>query len=214
MKNMDKYLSPIFFIDSSHPAIVAYARQHTAGATTDEQKTIRLFEAVRDGFYYDPYRIDLKREAFVASNILKRERAYCIEKAIVLAAVLRAAGLPAKLYFGNVKNHIATQKFREYLQTDVMVFHGSTEVFLHDKWIKLTPAFNKTLCEKLNVDPLVFNGTGDAIFQQFDRSHHQFMEYLENYGSFEDLPYALLISEFKRFYGHIPFIKNWKEEME
>jgi transglutaminase-like putative cysteine protease len=208
-QNMQTYLSPARFIDSGHPTIIAFARQHTSHATNDEQKATRLFEAVRDGFYYDPYRIDLAREAFIASNILKRERAYCIEKAIVLAAVLRAAGLPARLYFGNVRNHIATEKFTEYLKTDVMVFHGSAEVFLHKKWIKLTPAFNKSLCEKLNVDPLVFNGTDDAIFQQFDRSHHEFMEYLEDYGSFNDLPYSLLIREFKRFYGHIPLLKNW-----
>ncbi|MFQ5447114.1 MAG: transglutaminase family protein [Saprospiraceae bacterium] len=209
---MQKYLSPARFIDSDHPAIMAYARQHTTGATTDEQKAIRLFEAVRDGFYYDPYNIELTKEAFVASNILQRPRAYCIEKAIVLAAVLRAANLPARLFFGNVRNHIATEKFTEFLKTDIMVFHGSAEVFLHGKWIKLTPAFNKELCEKLNVDPLVFNGTDDAIFQQYDRANHKFMEYLQDYGSFDDLPYALLISEFKRHYGHIPYIKNWKEE--
>ena len=68
-----------------------------------------------------------------------------------------------------MKKHLATEKPKAFLYTDVMVFHGSTEVFLQGKWLKITPAFNKELCYKLQAEPLVFNGREEAIFQQFDK---------------------------------------------
>lgn len=200
---MLNYLQPTFFIDSDHPGVKEYALKYTSDLRAAEDKAIKLFEAVRDDFFYNPYELNLTKEGLKASNLLGRKSGYCIEKAILLAAALRAIGIPSRLFFGNVRNHIATEKLKAILKTDVMVFHGSTEIFLHNKWIKVTPAFNKELCVKLNVTPLVFNGNDDAIFQEFDNGKRHFMEYLEQHGSFEDFPYQLYLSELKKYYGHI-----------
>ncbi len=202
------YLDPTYFIDCKHPDVLEYARTRTEGGTTDTEKTRALFHAVRDGFFYDPYYLDFRREALVASTILKKRTAYCIEKAVLLCAVLRAVEIPARLNFGNVKNHIAVDRLTEILKTNVLVFHGCTEVFLNGKWIKITPAFNKGLCKKLGVPVLDFDGENDAVFQQYSDDGSVFMEYVHDYGSFADMPYDLGFSEIQRHYPHIAIPEN------
>lgn len=160
-----------------------------------------LFLAVRDGFVYDPYRLDLRPEALKASRIVTKSHSYCVEKAVLLAASLRAQGFASRLFFGNVRNHIGTGRLEAFLGTNVLAFHGAAEVYLHQRWIKLTPAFNRELCEKLGVHPLEFDGVHDAVFQEFAPGGDRFMEYLVEHGSFDDLPYALYLEELHRHYG-------------
>ena len=91
-----------------------------------------------------------------------------IEKAIVLIACLRALGVPARLRLAKVTNHIAVERLTERLGTNVLTPHGMVDVFLNGKWVKATPAFNKELCEKCDVEPLEFDGTEDSMFQEFN----------------------------------------------
>ncbi len=202
------YLKPTYFIDSEHSDIAQFVAVHTAHCTSKVEKTIALFNAVRDGYLYDPYNLDLRPQTLVASALLKRDSAYCVEKAVLLCAVIRAAHIPARLNFGNVKNHIAVDRIVEILKTDVLVFHGCVEVLLNKKWIKITPAFNKSLCEKLGVPVLEFDGENDAVFQQFSNNGNTFMEYIHDYGSFEDLPYAKMLASLKEHYPHIKIPEN------
>ena len=51
-------LAPTALIDSDHPAVREFASTQASGATP-RARAIALFYAVRDGFRYDPYRIDL-----------------------------------------------------------------------------------------------------------------------------------------------------------
>ena len=190
-------------MDHDHPRVREFAESSVQGLANDLERSIRLFEVVRDRFEYNPYKLNLTKEAMKVSSILTRPHAYCNEKALVLAAALRYLGIPAKLYFGNVRNHIATEKLQKLIKTDVMAFHGATEVFLDGQWLKATPAFNASLCRKLRVEPLVFNGREDAIFQEFGDDGQKFMEYIEVHGSFEDMPYEMFLAELYKHYGHL-----------
>ena len=38
--------------------------------------------------------------------------------------------------------------------TDLFAFHGFNEFFLDDTWVKATPAFNLSLCEKFGLRPV------------------------------------------------------------
>lgn len=202
------YLDSTYFIDCKHPDVLEYAQSKTEGCVSDTEKAIALFQSVRDGYYYNPYYLDFRKEALVASTILKKRTAYCIEKAVLLCAVLRAVGIPSRLNFGNVKNHIAVDRLTEILKTNILVFHGCTEVFLEDRWIKITPAFNKSLCEKLGVPVLDFDGKNEVIFQQYSDDGSVFMEYVHEYGSFADMPHELSLSEINKHYPHLPIPKD------
>lgn len=208
------YLQPAEFIDSDSEEVKLFT-QKIIGTTTDPvEKAVKLYYAVRDGFNYNPYEVDLSPEAMKASSLLKRDYGYCVEKSCLLAACARAAGIPSRLGFAKVRNHIATEKLEELFKTNVMVFHGYTELFLKGKWVKATPVFNKSLCEKLNVDSLEFNGEENSVFQSFNKEGNQFMEYLFDYGNFDDVPRELFISELKKNYPHLfegptPLPSDW-----
>lgn len=196
------YLSPTKFIDSDHPRVIEYARAKTGNCKTDKEKTIALYYAVRDDILYDPYNLVLLPEVIKASLTLERGRGYCIEKSLLLAACGRALGIPVRLGFSIVQNHLSTKKFVEMLRTDKFVFHGYNEFWLNEKWVKCTPAFNKSLCEKFGVHPLEFDGEHDSIFHEFEGGK-QYMTYLHEYGQFDDFPFDLFVQELKIHYPHL-----------
>jgi transglutaminase-like putative cysteine protease len=200
---MEKYLSPTEFIDSENPAVVAYAHSKVAATMSDQEKAVALYEAVRDDILYDPYHIILDPSAISASHTLAAGSGYCIEKSLLLAACGRALGIPSRLGFSIVQNHLSTEKFVKMLRSDKFVFHGYNEFWLNNKWVKCTPAFNKTLCEKFGTEPLVFDGEHDSIFQQFSPDGKKYMQYIHEYGQFDDLPYDLFVSELKVHYPHL-----------
>ena len=200
---MEEYLKPGKYINSDHPEVIKFVNANTASVDSVHDKIVALYYAVRDGFRYDPYRLDFTEEAIRASHIVSREYGYCIEKSCLFAAGARVLGVPARMGFANVTNHIGTSKLEEVLHTNVLVFHGYAEVWLNNRWVKVTPVFNKALCDKLNVDALEFNGVDDAVFQSYDREGDRFMEYLHDYGTFSDIPYTMLIDELMKHYPHL-----------
>ena len=200
---MEKYLQPTEFLNYDDESVREFATRNSVGAKDEREKAVKLYYAVRDGFQYNPNILDLRREGLTASDLLKRNRGYCVEKAVLLAASTRAVGVPSRLSFYIVRNHIATDKLEKILKKNYLVFHGAAEMLIDGKWLKTTPAFNKNLCRYLNVEPLEFDGTGDSIFQEFDKSGNVFMEYLHEYGAFDDLPYQLYLDELRKHYPHI-----------
>ncbi len=192
-------LAPTALIDSDHPAVAAFALRHTAG-NDDRERAVALFYAVRDGFRYDPYRIDLSAHGMQASTVLATGHGWCVPKATLLAAVCRASGIPARLGFADVRNHLSTERLREALQTDVYRWHGYTEIWLDGAWRKATPAFNIELCDRFGLLPLDFNGHDDSIYHAFDRAGQRHMEYIHQHGTFDDVPLARIAADFHVHY--------------
>lgn len=186
-------------IDSEHPDVVAFARTHARGDSTRD-RAASLYLAVRDQVRYDPYRIDLSDHGMTASTVLAQGFGWCVSKAVLLAAVARAAGIPARLGFADVKNHLSTEKLRQTMQTDVFVWHGYTELWIDGAWRKATPAFNIELCDKFGLLPLEFDGVHDSLYHAFDRAGRQHMEYVNERGSFDDLPLAQIRTVFAEVY--------------
>jgi transglutaminase-like putative cysteine protease len=197
----EEYLRPTEFIDSESPAVQAFAKEAVKGAETETEKAIKLYYAVRDGIYYDPYRVEITRESFRASVILAKGYGYCVAKAIVLAAACRAHGIACRLHFADVRNHLTTERLKKIMQTDIFTYHGYNDIFLEERWVKVTPTFNKSLCERFKVRPLDFDGINDAVFHPFDMEGRRHMEYIADHGSFADVPYEKIIGIFDDFSG-------------
>jgi transglutaminase-like putative cysteine protease len=190
------------FIDSDHPDVIAFAKEATAGATTEREKAVALFYAVRDGIRYDPYVISSDGpEAYMASTVLRDGVSYCIPKSVLLCAAARAVGLTARLGFADVRNHLNSEKLRERLGgSDLFVWHGYTEFFLEGRWVKVTSAFNIELCERFGVMPLEFDGEHDALLHPYTADGRQHMEYVRERGSFDELPLDEILEEFRETY--------------
>jgi transglutaminase-like putative cysteine protease len=197
------YLRPTWYINGDHPDVAAFARETAGEAGEDRERAVRLFYAVRDGIRYDPYTPDLLPERFRASTALESGATFCIPKAILLAASARVVGIPSRLRFCDVRNHLTTPHLREIMRTDRFVFHGLTELFLGGKWIKATPTFNLSLCEKFGVKPLDFDGENDAVLHPFDQAGKRHMEYLLDRGAHADFPRDEMLRAYGEHYPHL-----------
>ena len=194
------HLRATALIDSDAPSIQAFAAQQARGAT-DRERAVALYLAVRDGFRYDPYRIDLSPEGMAASSVLANGHGWCVPKAALLTAVCRSAGIPARMGFADVRNHLSTERMRETMKSDLFIWHGYTDIWLDGQWRKATPAFNIELCDHFGLLPLEFDGENDSIYHPFDKSGQRHMEYVLQRGAFDDMPLARIVADFQAVYG-------------
>jgi len=195
----DATLTPTTLIDSDHPAVVAFAARH-GGGSDDRERAVSLYHAVRDGLRYDPYRIDLSTAGMKASTALALGYGWCVTKATLLAAACRAAGIPARVGYADVRNHLATERMRRLMQTDLFHWHGYTEILIAGHWRKATPAFDLGLCERFGLLPLEFDGQRDSLYHPFDRQGQRHMEYVTQRGAFDDVPLAEMTADLARLY--------------
>ena len=196
---MNEYIAETFYYDSNHPVVKRFVANLNK-ENTQKQQVIDLYVKVRDGWWYDPYSFHTSQNGFKASEIMQRKAGHCLDKSVILIACLRSIGVPARIHLAKVKNHIGVERIIEMLGTDELSPHGYVEVYLEGNWVACTPAFNRSLCEKLQVDVLEFDGENDSIFQAFDQEGGKFMEYLDDFGTFVDFPYDFVMKNLEENY--------------
>jgi transglutaminase-like putative cysteine protease len=204
---MADFLSPGRFIDSEAPGVVAFARAATRGAADPAEGVLRLYHAIRDDIVYDPYVDFADPTNYRASGVLERGRGFCVGKAALLAATARAIGVPARVGYADVRNHMTSQRLYEHTRSNVFVWHSYADLMLHGAWVKATPVFNNVLCERLGLKPLEFDGRRDSLLHPFDRAGKRHMEYLKDRGTFADVPFDTIQADFRM---HYPQLMNAK----
>lgn len=197
------YLDSTFYFDFEHPTIQQIIENYKSSQLSKSEITVELYNYVRDHWRYDPFNISFENEKYKASFIAERPTGNCVEKSIVLIACLRGLGIPARLLLGKVKNHIAVERLTKKLGTNELTPHGMVNVYLNGEWLKMSPAFNKELCELYNVEPLEFDGKSNSFLQQYNNDGNEFMEYIEDYGHFEDVPVDFMVQNLKDNYPEI-----------
>lgn len=205
-ENMDDftiYLSPTYFLDHESPEVQELLKTLNLDGLSKTEQTKRLYLKVRDSWLYDPYNLSFTKENYRASNLIKKKGGHCIEKSVILITCLRALDIPARLHLGKVKNHIGVERLIEKFGTNELTPHGMASVYLNGEWLKLSPAFNISLCERFNVPPLDFDGENSSFLQKYNSDGHLFMEYLDDYGHFSDVPLDFIINNVKEHYGDI-----------
>jgi transglutaminase-like putative cysteine protease len=204
---VSEFLEPTDFVDSDSSEVRAFVARSLEGAhdLPATEKAIRLFEAVRDRIKYNPFDIGTIEEDYRASRIAGKPSNYCVPKAILLTAALRAAGIRAAVGFADVRNHLNSPKLADLMGTDLFIYHGYVALWLDGRMFKVTPAFNTGLCERFGVRQLIFDGKSDALFHEFDTCNHRHMEYVNDRGWFADPPIGQLLRDFR-----ITYPKLWQ----
>jgi transglutaminase-like putative cysteine protease len=201
---MRQYLEPGRYIDSAHPAVIAFTKKNLKG-DSERERAVSLYYAVRDGVPYNPFLDFADPDVYKASAVLRANQGFCVGKAALLAASARVAGIPARVGFADVKNHLTSPRLAETMGSDLFVYHGYTELQLEGRWVKATPAFNLSLCTRFRVRPLEFDGREDSIFHPFDQDNRRHMEYLRDRGVHADVPVEEIQRAFReaypKFYG-------------
>ena len=190
---------------------MSYVEDVVAGIEEDTKRAVAVYYAIRDGILYDPYSADISVTGLKATTVLEERRGWCVSKAILLAACCRALGIPARLGYADVLNHLSTEKLRQRMKTNVFYWHGYTALYLDDRWVKATPAFNIELCEKFGLKPLEFNGRDDSIYHAFDQAGNRHMEYLHDRGQFLEPPIEAMRRTFDEYYPGWPDISDATE---
>jgi transglutaminase-like putative cysteine protease len=186
---------PTEFLDHQSAAV----REFVAGvlpdprAGTPVERACALYYAVRDRIQYEVYDADLSREGLRASSIIERGKGFCVHKSIVYAAAVRAAGVPSRLVYGDVRNHLASSRLIDLVGGNVFTYHALNSVYLNGRWVKATPVFSKLLCRLYKITPLEFDGLADSLYHPHDQDGRQHMEFLRWRGEFDDFPYEEVV---------------------
>ena len=204
-------LKPTFFMDWKHPSVLQKAKELTDGIEDDITKAIKLFYFVRDGIRYSvkDSRLSFNKEEWKPSLTLEKGYAFCIPKAILLASLARAVGIPSKLHFVDIVNHMTSDRLKKNMGSNLFIFHGFVELFLNGKWVEANCAFDKELCIRKNFPWVDFDGVKDGLFASTNNDGEPFVEYIKDRGVYNDAPHQEIIQAWASGYPN-RYDKNGK----
>ncbi|KKN55207.1 hypothetical protein LCGC14_0584770, partial [marine sediment metagenome] len=185
-KDFKETLKPSFFMDYDHPLVYEKAKEITEGIPEgdDINKAIRLFYYVRDQIRYTVKhaRESYNKESWKSSLTIERGEGFCIPKSITLASLARAVGIPSKLHFVDIVNHMTSERLKKDMGNNLFIFHGFVELFLGGKWVEANCAFDKELCIRKNFPAVTFDGIKDGLFASTNNDGEPFIEYVKDRG--------------------------------
>lgn len=186
--NIDRFLTATFFIDCDHAAIKEESRELTGNIEGAKEKSVRLFYFVKDKIRYNIYTSRTTDADFKASRVLAMGEGYCVQKAVLLVALARAAGVPARLRFAQIQAHLTPPEMVEKRGSNIFPWHGLADLFIDERWVRATPTYDLEYCKKVGVSPVQFDGESDALLPSHAEDGRRNVEYLLDRGFFEDLP--------------------------
>jgi transglutaminase-like putative cysteine protease len=208
MEDLSLYLKATYYLDYDTPSVSKVSKEIVASHPHEKAKA--LFDFVRDRIPYTPYAPFYSPEHYPASRTLEKGEGFCVQKAVLLAALARANGIPARLIFADIKNYAVPPKLWNMMQTNIFAFHGYNELYIDGRWIKVTPTFDRGMCQRLNLKLVEFDGHNPAIFHSHDLNGQLHIEYIKNHGHFADLPFETVFKGLKGAYKE-DMIKRWME---
>jgi transglutaminase-like putative cysteine protease len=212
-EDLGPYLAATRFIDTGHPAIQGIVEQLREGTPTQTALAVRLFRFVRDTVRYDPFAPMLSEQDYIASTVLGRGRGFCVQKAVLLAALARRAGVPCKLLFADIRSRRIPDDLRETMGTDLFTYHGYVSMFLDGRWRKATPSFDRATSVRHGFRLVEFDGTADAVLPATDIHGNPHIEYVRDIGEYADVPYEEIMEAFRRVYlaANPKLADRWRE---
>ncbi len=198
----EEYLKPTYFIDSDSKIVKNLSNKIVEKADNNViEKAKAIFYWTRDEILYDPYEsLYSKRKRYKASYIITQKKGWCVQKACVLAALARALNIPSRLHFADIRNHTLPEKLMKRMGTNLFIYHGYTELLLNGAWIKATPAFNISLCEKFGLKTVEFDGINDGVLSETTLDGQKYIEYVKDREISVDLPLKKILRTFADYY--------------
>lgn len=198
-----RFLQPSTVVDCDHPAVKSKSTELVNNKNNAVDRAVALFYFVRDAIPYNLFVNRDSAEDFKASTTLTRGEGYCVQKAVLLAALARAAGIPAGFGFARIQNHLLPEKALAKLGTNILPFHGYTELFLDGKWVRATAAWDITMSDRPHSYRVEFDGKTDAMLPHYNREGKLHVEYLADLGHFDEVPLETLWQTLRTTYGTI-----------
>jgi len=190
LDKLEEYLKPTYFLNSDSETVVSLANEIAKDTTNTIEKAVKIFYWTRDEILYNPYETFTPlKEKNRASHVISVKKGWCVQKACVLATLARALGIPSRLHFADIRNHQVPEKLKKLMGTDLFVYHGFAELYLNDHWFNAVPAFNITMCQKLSLPPVEFDGIdlNKGSLSKTLPNGEMYIEYITDRGVSSDL---------------------------
>lgn len=133
-ESLRPYLAASAIVDCDHPEVAAAAHRLAEGAASEADVARACFEFVRDEIRHS---MDFQMNPVTckASDVLRHRTGYCYAKSHLLAALLRANGIPAGLCYQRLSVGDAGAPY---------CLHGLNAVYLKDAgWYRIDARGNK-----------------------------------------------------------------------
>jgi hypothetical protein len=208
--NMEIYLKATQSIDADHEHIIETARIVTSRCGSDIERAVKLFYFVRDTIKYNIYMTSVFIEDFKASRILEWGKGYCVQKAVLLAALGRAAGIPSRLAFAKIRNHKTPASIVKLMGNNIFPRHGYNQFFLNGRWVSAAATFDRGFCKRNGLPMVEFDGKSAAILPEKDLKGEPYIEYMEKFAPQDDLPFEWIAQRISEIMG--PDKRPWVQK--
>ena len=214
MQQLNDFLKPAPGIDSDNPDIKKKAEDLCKGLEKPAERAGNLFYWVRDNIKYTPLVHINDLQNYKASSTLKREKGFCVEKAALLTAFCRAVGIPARVHLADIRNHLIPPRLNKLMGTNLFSCHGYSELYLKNKWIKATPAFDLAMCRENRIVPVEFDAGKDGILHSHNMDGKLHIEYVRDREFYVGVPMDEILAEWLQVYGmdSLERLKRYLEE--
>jgi len=208
MAEIENYLRCTEIIDCDTESVREKAIETTKGLKTDKEKAVALYYFVRDKIKHNAYTPLYDPSRYKASSTLEAGHGMCQNKAILLVALARAVGIPARLGLVDVEDYQLSEKFKQMIGgVNVMPLHGFAELYIDGRWVHASPAYDLATCQKKGFIPVEFDGVNDAKDSEYTKAGKLHMKHIKYHGPYEDLPLDEIYSYYREWISKLG--KEW-----
>ena len=193
MVDLQNYLKSTEVIDSDSQAVKEKAQSLIQELQTDREKAIALFYYVRDVIKHNPNAPQQFPDDIKASYTLERGNGFCWHKVVLLVALARAAGIPARLGLVDTRDYQLSEKILPIFGGDnIVIVHAYAELYLGGKWVHASPVYDLETCRKAGFVPVGFDGLNDAKDSVYNLKGERHIEHIKDHGHFDDFPFEYI----------------------
>ena len=195
-------LEPTAFLDFDHPRVQARFRELDVMGMSPPARAVRLFEFVRDKVTYE-FRAKIWRDEYPASYTLNVGCGFCTQKAVVLAALGRAARIPTALVLADLRDRSLPERIVKAMKNDILEYHGFVAFHLDGRWVHADATLSPDVVKRKQYRLVEFDGQHDALLAPTTLDGSPHVEYVGFHGVYTDLPadeiLPIFVERFKEY---------------
>lgn len=195
-------LAPTRYIESTHPAIVDLVERLRVRELAPPTRAATLFRFVRDEIRYE-FMAKLTPEEYFASHVLQDAKGFCVQKAVLLCALSRAAEVPCAIVLSDLLDQSLSPKIARALGTNVMFHHGLNAFHLEGRWLKVDASLSPDVTTRKGYRVVDFDGTREALLPATTLAGGPHARYVRFHGTYADLPFDQMLNAFMSAYQHV-----------
>ena len=194
---------PTPFITSNESSIRRCIERLDVLGRTSVERAVRVFKFVRDDIAYD-FLAKLTPQEYEASYTLRVGKGFCTQKAVLLAALGRAAGIPTALVLTDLRDDSLPERvIRAMGGSNLFEYHGLVAFHLDGRWVKADATLSPDVVRRRRYRPVEFDGRKDALLAATTLEGKPHIRYESVRGVYADLPFDEMVRVLKERFQRI-----------